>query len=65
MTYHVMCVKCVSDKKGTQPTAALLAADCLEYYLKNPQLPWFLTVNKGTYVHVILGSTNDGYEYFS
>ena len=50
MTYHIMCVKCVSDQQDTQPTAVLLAADCLEHYLKNPQLPWFLTANEGTYI---------------
>ena len=49
MANHIMTVKCVSDKQDTQPTAALLAADCLEHYLKCPQLPQFLTVCKGMY----------------
>lgn len=43
MVRHIMVVKCVSDKQDTHPTAALLAADCLEHYLKNPQLPRFLS----------------------
>ena len=47
MSYHFMAVKCVSSKQDTHPTAALLAADCLEHYLNNPQLPQFLTVSKG------------------
>ena len=51
VTNHaVMSVKCVSDKQDTHPTAALLAADCLEHYLKNPQLPQFLTAYKGNYI---------------
>ena len=45
---NIMIVKCVSDKQCTEPTAALLAADCLEHYLKNPQLSQFLTPYKGT-----------------
>ena len=46
MSNHFMAVKCVSSKQDTHPTAALLAADCLEHYLNNPQLPQFLTVSK-------------------
>ena len=66
MTNHIMSVKCVSDKQDTHPTAALLAADCLEHYLKNPQLPQFLTAYKGNYIIttvcvyiiIIIGSTS-------
>ena len=49
MSNHFMAVKCVSNKQDTCSTAALLAADCLEHYLKNPQLPQFLTISKGKY----------------
>lgn len=54
MSNHFMSVKCVSNEQGTHSTAALLAADCLEHYLNNPQLPQFLTVSRGTYVIVII-----------
>ena len=47
MSNHFMAVKCVSNKQDTHPTAALLVADCLEHYLKNPLLPQFLTASKG------------------
>ena len=52
MSYHFMAVKCVSSEQDTHPTAALLAADCLEHYLNNPQLPQFLTVSKGMYCYL-------------
>lgn len=50
MNNKIVIVKCVSDTHNTQPTAALLAADCLEHYLMDPQLPQFLTACKGTCV---------------
>ena len=50
----IMIVKSVSDRQYAEPTAALLAADCLEHYLKNPHLSQFFTACKGTATVCIL-----------
>lgn len=46
---HIMIVKCVTKERANQSIAALLAADCVEYYFnsKSPQLSYILADSRG------------------